>query len=171
MINRYFWLILLNLTVFAITACNKTADPSQMNHDSHSKMVNEQGDKAMGFSHEKTTHHFRLFGDGGAIEVTANSPQDTESRDQIRKHLGHIAQMFSNGNFDAPMLTHGKVPPGVPVLQKLKVEVSYIFEEIENGGRVRIKTTNQEALSAVYEFLRFQITDHQTGDTTEITKE
>lgn len=171
MINRYFWLILLSLTVFAITACNKTADPSQMNHDSHSKMVNEQGDKAMGFSHEKTTHHFRLFGDGGAIEVTANSPQDTESRDQIRKHLGHIAQMFSNGNFDAPMLTHGKVPPGVPVLQKLKVEVSYIFEEIENGGRVRIKTTNQEALSAVYEFLRFQITDHQTGDTTEITKE
>ncbi len=171
MINRYFWLILLSLTVFAITACNKTADPSQMNHESHSKMVNEQGDKAMGFSHEKTTHHFRLFGDGGAIEVTANSPQDTESRDQIRKHLGHIAQMFSNGNFDAPMLTHGKVPPGVPVLQKLKVEVSYIFEEIENGGRVRIKTTNQEALSAVYEFLRFQITDHQTGDTTEITKE
>lgn len=171
MINRYFWLILLSLTVFAITACNKTADPSQMNHDSHSKMVNEKGDKAMGFSHEKTTHHFRLFGDGGAIEVTANSPQDTESRDQIRKHLGHIAQMFSNGNFDAPMLTHGKVPPGVPVLQKLKVEVSYIFEEIENGGRVRIKTTNQEALSAVYEFLRFQISDHQTGDTTEITKE
>ena len=41
----------------------------------------------------------------------------------------------------------------------------------ENGGKVRIKTNNQEALAAVYEFLRFQISDHQTGDSTEITKE
>lgn len=169
--NRNFWLILLVLSVFSITACNKTADYSQMNHDSHVKTVNEQGDKAMGFSHEKTTHHFRLYADGGAVEVTTNSSADTESRDQIRKHLGHIAQMFSAGNFDAPMLTHGKVPPGVPVLQKLKSEVSYTFAEIENGGRVRIKTNNQEALTAVQEFLRFQISDHQTGDTTEITKE
>lgn len=142
-----------------------------MNHDSHLKMVNEQGDTTMGFSHERTTHHFRLFADGGAIEVAANSSQDTESRDQIRKNLGHIAQMFSSGNFDAPMLTHGKVPSGVPVLQKMKTEVSYTFEEMENGGRVRIKTNNQEALAAVHEFLRFQISDHQTGDSSEITKE
>lgn len=169
--NRYFWLILLAVVACSAAACNKTADHSQMNHDSHTKMVNEQGDKAMGFSHEKTTHHFRLFADGGAIEVTANRAQDTESRDQIRKHLEHIAKMFTEGKFDAPMLTHGKVPPGVPVLQKLKSEVSYTFAEIENGGRVRIKTNNSEALAAIHEFLRFQITDHQTGDTMEITKE
>jgi len=168
--NKYFWLILI-ITVYSATACNKVSEQKPMDHDSHTKMVNEQGDKAMGFSHEKTTHHFRLFSDGGAIEVTANSPQDTESRDQIRKHLGHIAQMFSNGNFDAPMLTHGKTPPGVPVLQKLKSDISYTFAEIENGGQVRIKTNNAEALTAVYEFLRFQISDHQTGDSTEITKE
>ncbi len=168
--NKYFWLILI-ITVCSATACNKAAEQKPMDHDSHMKTVNEQGDKAMGFSHEKTTHHFRLFADGGAIEVTANSAQDTESRDQIRKHLGHIAKMFTDGNFDAPMLTHGKVPPGVPVLQKMKAEVSYAFAEIENGGRVRIKTNNSEALAAVHEFLRFQITDHQTGDTTEITKE
>lgn len=170
MMNKYFCLVLL-LIAFSVTACNQAADHSQMNHDSHLKKVNEQGDKTMGFSHEKTTHHFRLFADGGAIEVAANSSQDTESRDQIRKHLGHIAQMFSGGNFDAPMLTHGKVPPGVPVLQRLKGEVNYAFAEIENGGRVRIKTNNPEALAAIHEFLRFQITDHQTGDTTEITKE
>lgn len=169
--NKYFWLVLLLSIAFSITACSKTADHSQMNHGSHLKSVNEQGDKAMGFSHEKTTHHFRLFADGGAIEVGANSSQDTESRDQIRKHLGHIAQMFSGGNFDAPMLTHGKVPPGVSILQKLKSEVSYTFEEMKNGGRVSIKTNNPEALAAVHEFLRFQITDHQTGDSTEISKE
>ncbi len=167
--NGYFWLVLLVLMSFIMTACNKASE--RTDHDSHLKMVNEQGDKTMGFSHEKTTHHFLLYADGGAIEVTANSPNDTKSRDQIRKHLGHIAKMFAEGNFDAPMLTHGKVPPGVPVLQKLKSEISYDFSELENGGRVRIKTSNQEALTALYEFLRFQIADHRTRDTTEITKE
>jgi hypothetical protein len=118
----------------------------------------------MGFSHEKTTHHFRLYADGGAIEVTANDPRDSESRDQIRMHLAHIAGMFAAGDFDAPMLIHDQVPPGVPVLRKLKGDVKYRFEELDRGGRVRISTKNAEALQAVYEFLRFQISDHQTGD-------
>jgi hypothetical protein len=122
----------------------------------------------MGFSHEKTTHHFRLFKDGGAIEVTANDPKDSESRDQIRMHLSHIARMFADGNFQAPMLIHDQTPPGVPALQRLKAEVRYRFEEIDGGGRVRITTKSAEALTALHEFLRFQIADHQTGDSTEV---
>lgn len=118
----------------------------------------------MGFSHEKTTHHFRLYADGGAIEVTANDPNDTGSRDQIRMHLAHIAGMFAAGDFNAPMLIHGEVPPGVPVLRELKGDVKYKFEKLDRGGRVRISTKNADALRAVHEFLRFQISDHQTGD-------
>jgi TolA-binding protein len=139
-------------------------------HDAHLAQVNERGDTAMGFSHQKTTHRFRLLADGGAIEVTANDAGDAESQNQIRQHLRHIAQMFGGGNFEAPMLTHGKTPPGVSILQKLKSEVTYRYEEIERGGRVRITTGNKEALAAAHEFLRFQIADHQTGDSTEIEK-
>ena len=51
----------------------------------------------MGFSHEQTTHHFRLYADWSAIEMTANDPKDTESSDQIRMHLAHIAGMFAAG--------------------------------------------------------------------------
>ena len=130
----------------------------------HHASVNERGDHVMGFSHEKTTHHFRLYPDGGAIEVTANDPKDQESRDQIRMHLGHIAQMFAEGNFRAPMLIHDRTPPGVPTLQRLKKEIAWTFEKVEKGGRVRASTVNAEALGALHEFLRFQISDHQTGD-------
>ena len=133
---------------------------SQSHHDD----VNRRGDHEMGFSHEKTTHHFRLSKDGGAIEVTANDPNDTESRDQIRQHLGHIAMMFSAGNFNAPMLIHDQTPPGVPAMKRLKSQIKYEFENVESGGRVKITTSNREAIEAVHEFLRFQITDHQTGD-------
>lgn len=137
-------------------------------HDGHAESVNERGDRVMGFDHEKTTHHFLLYTDGGAIEVEANSAGDTESRDQIRKHLGHIARMFSEGNFKAPMLIHAQTPPGVPVMQRLKSEIGYEYEETERGARVSIKTSNVEALAAVHDFLRFQIKDHKTGNATEV---
>ena len=130
----------------------------------HHNPVDQRGDHVMGFSHEKTTHHFRLYRDGGAIEVTANDAGDTASRDQIRMHLGHIAKMFASGDFNAPMLIHDRIPPGVPVLQRLKEEVQYRFEQTDRGGLVRITSKNAEALKALHEFLRFQITDHRTGD-------
>jgi hypothetical protein len=111
-----------------------------------------------------------LYPDGGAIQITANSAADTATRDQIQMHLAHIAQMFSDGNFQIPMLIHGKVPPGVPVMQRLKSAITYKFEKLGSGGQVRITTNNAEALSAVYEFLRFQISDHQTGDSPKVTQ-
>lgn len=133
----------------------------------HQEGVNHRGDHQMGFSHEKTTHHFRLKRQGGTIEVEANDAQDTTSRDQIRQHLSHIAQKFAAGDFNAPMIIHDQTPPGVPVMQRLKAEIKYEFVETERGGQVNISTTNAEALAAIHEFLRFQINEHQTGDAPE----
>ncbi len=130
----------------------------------HRAGVNERGDHAMGFSHARTAHHFRLLQDGGAIEVEAKDAKDTASRDEIRAHLTHIARMFSDGNFEAPMFIHDQVPPGVSVMKERKSRIAYQFENAENGGRVHISTTDKKALEAIHEFLRFQIADHQTGD-------
>jgi|GEM_PF-418781 len=143
--------------------------PSEMKHMDMGEM-NKRGDRVMGFDHNKTTHHLRLFPDGGVIEVKANDAKDNVSRDQIRMHLKHIASMFQNGNFEAPMMIHSQTPPGVPVMKSLKAEIKYQFEELEHGGLVRITTSNATALAAVYEFLRFQIKDHQTGDSGQVEK-
>lgn len=132
--------------------------------------MNERGDQGMGFSQEKTTHHFYLTKTGGVIQVEANDPKDSVSRDQIRQHLKHIAMMFAEGNFDIPMFVHDLVPPGVPVMKQLKAEIKYQYEETEKGARVRISTSNQEALSAINEFLSFQIKEHQTGDPLEVPR-
>jgi hypothetical protein len=132
--------------------------------DPHASGVDTRGDHAMGFSHETSTHHFRLLPDGGAIEVIANGPNDKVSRDKIRSHLSHIAEMFSKGNFQVPMFIHDTVPPGVTVMKSKRASITYVFEPMPSGGRVRIKATDTEALKAVHEFLRFQIDDHRTGD-------
>lgn len=158
--KRYCLLVFTMLVTFTPGGVLGQTDQK---HDPRADM-NNRGDHVMGFSQEKTTHHFRLYTDGGSIEVEANDPQDVATRDQIQMHLSHIARMFAEGNFRAPMLIHDQVPPGVPILQRLKSAISYQFEKTDKGGRVRITTINPDALRAVHEFLRFQISDHRTGD-------
>jgi len=84
----------------------------------HRADVEKHGDAAMGFPHDKTTHHFRLYSDGGAIEVTANDSKDSENSQATRSHLTHIVTMFSNGEFSIPMFVHDQVPPGVPAMKE-----------------------------------------------------
>jgi TusA-related sulfurtransferase len=78
--------------------------------------------------------------------------------------------MFTEGNFDIPMFVHDQVPPGVPEMQKLKSAISYKYEETQRGGRVLISSDDPQAVLAVQSFLRFQITEHKTGDSLEVHK-
>jgi hypothetical protein len=127
-----------------------------------------RGDQGMGFAQDKTTHHFLLHSDGGAIQVTANSADDKASIDNVRMHLEHIRQAFQSGDFNIPMFVHDQTPPGVPVMINLKDQIQFKYVEIAQGGRVVISSKNPDAVAAVQEFLRFQITEHKTGDPLEV---
>ena len=119
----------------------------------------------MGFDQARTTHHFLLFDDGGAIDVAVKDSADTNSRDAVRSHLPHIATMFGEGNFDAPMLVHdSKSVPGTKLMTDRKSVIRYQYRETANGGRVNIVTSDPDALAAVHAFLTFQIGEHKTGD-------
>jgi hypothetical protein len=166
--NWFGVLLVLALPVVLFARAQEPSHQHQQHDQQRREGVNERGDHAMGFSHEKTTHHFRLAEDGGSIEVTVNDASDSASLDQIKMHLSHIAKLFKEGDFSAPMFTHDEVPPGVPAMKRLKADITYKFETIERGGRVRITTANAEALEAIHEFLRYQIKDHQTGDPQEM---
>ena len=166
-------LMLLLSLILPLAAQDANSCPLHAEHlmasGEHRANVEKRGDQAMGFPHDKTTHHFRLYRDGGAIEVTANDAADSKNVEAIRSHLAQIAVMFSKGDFSTPMFIHDQVPPGVPMMKECGREISYLFEAAPRGGRVRIKTSSQEALKAVHEFLRFQIEDHHTNDSTEIS--
>lgn len=136
-------------------------------HDAHTEM-NERGEKGMGFSQTATTHHFFLNSSGGVIQVEVNDLADTANRNNIRMHLGHIAQAFQKGDFEIPMFVHDTVPPGVPEMKTMQRNIRYSFEETRNGGCVVISSADQAALSAIHRLLRFQIEKHKTGDATEV---
>jgi hypothetical protein len=138
---------------------------SLMARQDHHASTDKRGAMVMGFDQEATAHHFLLFPDGGAIDVTVKDSSDARNRDAIRSHLPHIAMMFGEGNFEAPMLVHdSKNVPGTVVMTARKNVIRYQFVQTPNGGRVNIVTTDADALAAVHAFLKFQIADHKTGD-------
>ena len=153
----------MNTTTF-VTMILLAASAAAAQHTGQHDDMTRRGDAVMGFSHEKTTHHFRLREDGGEIEVTANDAADEESASEIRGHLRHITSMFAAGDFTAPFLIHSQDPPGAHVMTARKTEITYTLEALPAGARVRIVTANGDALDAIHQFLRFQITDHRTGD-------
>ena len=119
----------------------------------------------MGFEQDRTAHHFLLFKDGGAIDVSVKDAGDSRNREAIRSHLPHIAMMFGTGNFNAPMLVHDSASvPGTRVMTARKGVIRYQYAETPDGGRVTITTTDQAAIDAVHAFLRYQIAEHKTGD-------
>ena len=150
--------------------------PAGMTHDQHLKQMKKdealqhRGAEAMGFDQAVTTHHFRLFSSGGAIEVTVKDQADEANRQFIRTHLKEIAAQFAAGDFEKPLMTHGEMPDGVAEMSKRRDEISYTFEELPEGGRVRIHTADRRALEAIHRFLRYQIREHKTGDSLTVVK-
>jgi hypothetical protein len=134
---------------------------------SASHQMDERGGKGMGFDQKTTAHHFTLLADGGSIAVDAMEPAGVGTRDQIRAHLRSITTDFAEGDFSIPMFVHAQTVPGTETMKRLRSEIRYTFEEAPRGGRVRIASTNPEAVQAVHDFLKFQIVEHRTGDSLE----
>lgn len=144
--------------------CPMHAEHMAMKTHEHAAEVDSRGDEVMGFSHAATTHHFRLLADGGAIEISANDPQDTASLAAIRSHLTIAAAAFAKGDFAMPLAIHGETPAGAPTLAGHAADIDYRYEETPHGARVHLLAKTPETLAAIHEFLRYQITEHRTGD-------
>ena len=153
----------MTLVVLALMLAAAGQDPH--------KAMNDRGAKTMGFDQTKTAHHFYLYDDGGAIDVQVKNRADTREIAAIRSHLPHLAVMFQDGNFEAPMLVHAaKTVPGTAVLSARKTMLRYTYAETPTGGRVNIVTTDAAARAALHDFLKYQITEHQTGDPLTVSK-
>jgi len=151
-------------------------DHAGMDHEAHMQQVQaderlrQQGAAAMGFDQTATTHHFRLSPQGGAIEVTVKDRGDEVNLTAIRTHLREIASQFAAGDFEKPLMTHGESPDGMAEMAARRDAITYVFEMLPDGGRVRITSADTTAIAAVHQFLQYQIREHKTGDPLTIVK-
>lgn len=123
-----------------------------------------QGHHAMGFDESKSVHHFLMTTSGGHIEVTARDASDAEMVAAIQEHLSRIAVRFKQGDFSIPMRVHSELPPGARNMKNLKDRIDYDYGKLPEGGRITITTKDRDALKAIHEYFRYQITEHKTGD-------
>ena len=147
----------------ALVAYGQQENKQESPAEHHCQMM-KHGEMAMGFSQVKTTHHFQLTASGGVIEVQTKTPDTPQDRSASTRRVSSFARGISLPR------THGKTPPGVPEMQRMKGDLSYKYVETDRGGKVLISAANPETLKAVHEFLRFQIEEHQTGDAEAVQK-
>ena len=169
---KTIWAILLFSGVLAspISAsepgqpCPLHAQHQQEGHHSpeHFASVDQRGDEVMGFSHQRTTHRFLTEPSGGTIQVVVQDAGDAESLRQIRAHLAEVARQFTAGDFSMPKAIHDRVLPGIPEMIQRQEAITYLYEDVENGGRVVIRTADPEAVAAIHAFLQAQTADHRT---------
>jgi hypothetical protein len=140
------------------------ASVSYGQHDAGHHAMQQRGKQAMGFDQERSAHHFLIQKTGGAIQITAKDPADVALAKEIRAHLRHIRSAFGEGDFALPVFIHDKPPPGLDVLTARRETLAFRYEDLPSGGKVLVTTADADALAALHAFLRFQITEHRTGD-------
>jgi hypothetical protein len=150
----------------AAAAAAQSSNPSvvPMGDASHGADVDGHHDTLVP-SHETTRHSFRLFADGGAIELRASDRADNATIDGIRAHLHEIVAQFVKNDFSTPAFVHGRQPAGIAAMLRLHDTITFRYESVESGGRIRIRTANHEALEAIHDFLKFQVVEHRTENT------
>jgi len=159
--------ILAFAVVLVLTPAAKAGDPAQ--EPDHQAMMT-RGSKLMGFDLSKVNHHFYLIANGGVVEITAKDPDDKQTILAIQKHLKEQAKAFEKGNFDIPTQVHGRVPDGVPMMKKLRNEINFNARPNDDGAALRMLTVNPAARESIYEFIRFQINEHHTGDPLQVER-
>lgn len=141
--------------------------PMMAPSEEHRAGVDHRHDQVSGVGHEASEHHFLLAKDGGSIRLEVKDAADLAGRNRIREHLQAIARAFGAGDFAMPKRIHDQAPPGTVAMAARRASIRYSYADTEKGGIVSISTEDAAARDAVHQFLRFQISDHGTGDPTE----
>jgi len=88
----------------------------------------------------------------------------------VTRSAAHHEVAGHHGTESSPSGTSAMFFPGAATLGRLKSEVKYTYASTSAGARIEILTTNEQAVQAVHDFLRFQISEHRTGDMNAIVR-
>jgi predicted aspartyl protease len=95
------------------------------------------------------SERYLLDKEGGTIEVQTTQPDDKRTRDAVRQQLQQEVR------YGIPFTT--------PAMQQHKKQIQYRYEKTTRGGRIHITAKSGEALLAVQDFLRSQMSKSPKG--------
>ena len=160
--KRYPALIALLLAACTSSPAARSSDSAVASSpDSAYQAMDHRHGAVVGADPSALTHQFVRTPAGGDV-ILERKAGDTMTIRQIRAHLEEIARAFSTGDFSTPMLVHEKQADGADVMTRKASAITYTVEDIANGSVLRIRTSDGEALRAIYTFIDFQNREHRT---------
>jgi len=114
----------------------------------------------------KIQRHYWLLKNGGAIEMVCKEPCDNSTQTAIQNYLDSLTKAFEKGSFDSEFVSGVSTPESLATLRKLRDEITFSAANSEVGYSLRMLTVNPQARDAIYDFLRYEITNRKTGDPT-----
>jgi len=129
-------------------------DPRQFKDLYQERISNYRGARGQSYRDASSAHKLdeRSCRPDGAASVKLGSDRTEETRcKSLQEASAQDAECYEK-----------EIPK--PTMSELRDQIHYDFEPMASGGRVRIHTSDARAVEAVHQFLRFQITEHHTGD-------
>jgi len=145
----------LLITVMLASAQTAMADPTQE--------MNARFSKALGAGLDKVALHFYLVKNGGVIELASKDPNDTGTIEAIRKYLQSQKDLWEKGK-DPVTEVHAKAPESANLMRKLRNDITFYAAKTDTGAVLRMFSINEQARDAIQDYLKFEITEHKTGD-------
>jgi uncharacterized protein (DUF305 family) len=148
-------------TVACSSTSTSTAAPSAATQlAARQAEVSAKGAQVMPFDLAATLHTFTKTDQGGVMNVTIRSDQDTKNVSLIREHLMAEATKFSAGSFDDPTGIHGADMPGLAALKTGVAQITSTYSELSNGAQITFVTTKPELVTALHSWFDAQLMDH-----------
>jgi hypothetical protein len=123
------------------------------------------------YDRHRVVHHFYLYPDGGMMTLTVGDPSDAETRKAVRAYVQRVSQLMVLGDL---VRLRDQFGEGVPGLERIaearrrKATITVRSSAPDEGSQIIFTTADPAALQGVHDFLRFQITDLNTGDSHEV---
>ena len=117
---------------------------------------------------DSASYQFVVTRSGGLIRLTVDDPDNAEAAGRAQIDLREAAAQYARGEFSGEPATHGLTPPGTPQMRQLRNRIIYTEHAIQDGAELIISSTDARAVTAIHQFLEFQIREHQSGDWTAI---
>jgi hypothetical protein len=124
--------------------------------------VLQRSSSVMPFDQTKTTHIFKLLGDGGTQVVIANDPADQTQITLVQGHLREEAARFARGDLADPATIHGQDMPGLAALEQAAARgtIAVRYQALANGALLRYTTRDPTTLDALRAWFAAQTSDH-----------
>lgn len=130
----------------------------------HTAGVETTANDAHGFAHDAVQFKFTATDDGGSMELRAKDTADLDTIDAIQKYLKAIAGDFATNDFSKAESVNGRMPEGVDAMERLHDSISYGYEALPDGGRMRLQTGNADAVAAIRAFLKYETVANRAGN-------